>query len=102
MIAGWSDSGAGEVQTSELARFPCAFHGTIAHLIPLVEQLHFLELLERFAERSLGVFELDPELLGGAAQIVPAVHRRFGIGRVGEMRRVADAGALLLGGDFAI
>ena len=74
----------------------------LAHLVALVEQLDLLELLERLGERKPRLLELALELVGRALQIVAPPHRRLGIGRIGEMRRIVDAGAFLLGRDLAI
>src|SRR5262252_5918820 len=67
----------------------------LAHLVALVEQLDLLHLLEGLAKRRLGVLELDAQLVGGTLEIVAPVHRRLGIGRIGEMSRVVNPGATL-------
>src|SRR5262249_52710411 len=76
--------------------------GALAHLVALVEQLDLLHFLERLAERGLGILELRLELLGRALEVLAPLHRRLGIGRIGEMSGIVDAGALLLGADLAI
>src|SRR5262249_4285112 len=67
----------------------------------LVEQLDLFQLLERLAQRRLGVVELSSELVGRTFEILTALYRRLGIGRIGEMRRIMNAGALLLDPNFA-
>src|SRR5262249_2320382 len=76
--------------------------GALARLIALVEQLDLLELLEGLAERGLGVVELHLELVGRALEVLFPRHRRLGVGRIGEMRGIVDAGTLLLAPDLAI
>ena len=65
--------------------------GALAHLVALVEQLDLLELFEGFRERLLGVVELALQLVGGALEVLAALDRRLGVGRIGEMR--ADRGS---------
>ena len=74
----------------------------LAHLVALVEQLDLLQLLERLGERHAGVLELALQLVGRALEVVAPSDRRLGVGRIGEMRRIVDTGAVLLGCDFAI
>ena len=70
--------------------------------VALVEQLDLLELSNASPKRLLGVVELALELVGRALQVLAPLDRRLGVGRIGEMRRVVDAGALLLGLDLAL
>src|SRR5690242_18161935 len=93
---------AQEADVVELGLLARVLVGALARLIALVEQLDLLELLERLAERRLGVVELTLELVGGALEILLPPHRGLGVGRIGEMRRIVDAGALLLGLDLAV
>src|SRR5215469_3482947 len=76
--------------------------GALARLIALVEQLDLLELLEGLAERGARVLELTARLVGRALEVLAPLHRGLGVGRIGEMRRIVDAGALLLGLDLAL
>ena len=76
--------------------------GALARLVALVEQLDLLELLERLAELRLGVVKLGLELVGRALEVFAPRHRGLGIGRIGEMRRIVDPGAVLLGLDLAL
>src|SRR5262249_18349531 len=55
----------------------------------------------RLAERSLGVLELDLEVVDRPQQVLAPKHRRLGIGRIGEMRGIVDPGAVLLALDVA-
>jgi hypothetical protein len=77
-------------------------HGAFAHLVALVEQLDFLELLEGFGKRRTGVVELAFKIIGRTLEIVAPGDRRLGVGRIGEMRRIVNPGSLLLGQDLAI
>src|SRR5262249_18825485 len=86
----------------ELSLFAGVLDGALARLVALVEQLDLLELLERLGECHPGILELALELVGRALEVVAPPDRRLGIGRIGEMRRIVDAGALLLGRDLAI
>ena len=58
--------------------------------------------LECLAQQAFGVFQLNPQFVGGAGQVFPALDRGLGIGRIGEMGGIVDPGALLLGLDFAL
>ncbi len=64
------------------------FFGAFAGLVALVEQFDLLQFLEGFAEASLGVLELNPQFVGRALQVLAALDRRLGIGRIGEMRGI--------------
>src|SRR5579871_4957624 len=48
------------------------------------------------------LLELQLQILDRAAQIVAALGRGLGVGRIGEMLGVADAGPCLFGSDLAI
>ncbi len=48
-------------------------------------------LLQRLVALALGGLELDLEAVGGGAQVVAALARGFGEGRVGEVGRILDA-----------
>jgi len=74
----------------------------VAHLVALVEHLDLLHLIESFRESTLGVFQLALEVDRRAPQILAPLDRGLGVGRVREMRRIVNAGALLLRLDLAI
>src|ERR1700754_728496 len=95
------DTGAHKSDAVEIGLLAGAFLGALAGLVALVEQLDLLELLEGLRQQALGVFELNPQFVGRAGQIFPTLNRRLGIGRVCEVRRIVDPGALLFGLDFA-
>ncbi len=59
-------------------------------------------LLKRLVALALGGFELGFEAVGGGAQVVAALARRLGEGRIGEMPRILDPGAGLFGRDLAV
>src|SRR6185436_5385091 len=81
-FAGWAPPGpparcvsgpgavAHQADGVELGLLAGVFLGALAHLVPLVEQLDLLHLLEGLAERRLGVVELDLELVGGALEVL--------------------------------
>src|SRR6185437_975545 len=69
----------------------------LTHLIALVEQLDFLHLFERFIERELGVVKLRAQLCRRTFEIFPPLHRRLCVSGIGEMIRIVDASAILLG-----
>ena len=73
----------------------------IAHK-PFAEQLDLPHLLEGFAERRLGVFELGFEVVGRALEVVAPLYRRLGVGRIGEMTGIVNPGAILLDLDVAL
>src|SRR6185437_15761958 len=86
----------------ELGLFGGAFRLAFAHLVAFVEQLDLLELVEGLGQRKLRVFELDAQFVGRALEVLTPRDRRLGIGRIGEMPRIVDAGAVLLDLDFAL
>ncbi|MGH8734454.1 MAG: hypothetical protein ACREVB_12270, partial [Burkholderiales bacterium] len=86
----------------ELGLFAGLFLGPLAHLVALVEQLDLLELLERFAKVRLRLVELRAQFGHRALEVLTPLHRGLGIGRIGEMRRIMDTGAILFGLDFAL
>src|SRR5215475_13081536 len=86
----------------ELGLFARIVGGALAHLVAFVEQLDLLQFLERFAERRLGVVELSLELADRALEILAPLDRGLGISRIGKMRRIVDAGAILLDLDLAV
>ena len=92
-----SPPGAHRADAVEFGLLARIVGGALAHLVALVEQLDLLELLERLGERHAGVLELAFQLIGRALEIVAPADRRLGVGRIGEMRRIVDAGAVLLG-----
>src|SRR5665213_2722920 len=71
-------------------------------LVALIQHLDLLQFLERLAERGLRLVELSLELAGRAAKILTPVDRRLGIGRIGEVTGVVNAGAVLLDLDLAV
>jgi hypothetical protein len=71
-------------------------------VVALIEHLDLLELLERLAQHGLGVVELRFQLAGRLAQVLAPADRGLGIGRIGEMGGIVDAGAFLLGLDLAV
>ena len=76
--------------------------GALAHLVALVEQLDLLQLLEGLGQRLLGVVELGLQLVGRMLEVLAPLDRGLGIGRIGEMGRIVDAGAVLLDLDLAL
>jgi hypothetical protein len=55
---------AHEADGVELGLLAGILLGALAHLVALVKQLDLFHLLEGLTERSLGVLELDLELIG--------------------------------------
>ena len=43
--------------------FAGAFFGALARLIALIQQLHFLELLESLGQQALGIFKLNAQFV---------------------------------------
>src|SRR6202035_542769 len=80
------DACAHQADTVEIGLFAGVFFGAFAGLIALVQQLDFLELFERLGQQALGVFELNPQFVGGTGQVFPPLDRSLGIGRIGEVR----------------
>src|SRR6266404_5566746 len=76
-----SEAGAHQPDAVEIGLFPGAFLGALAGLIALVQELDFLEFVECLTQQALGVLELDPQFVGGAGQVFPALDRRLGVGR---------------------
>src|SRR5215831_5182816 len=74
----------------------------LAHLVAFIEQLDLLHLLEGLAQGRFGIFELDLQILRRALEVVAPLDRRLGIGRIGEMARIMNAGAILLDLDVAL
>jgi hypothetical protein len=74
----------------------------LADSVAFAEQLDLPHLLEGFAERRFGVLELNFQVVGRALKIVAALDRRLGIGGIGEMSWIVDAGAILLDFDVAL
>src|SRR5581483_6178228 len=99
-------SGAGAVAQNadgvELGLLAGLFLLALALLVAFVEQLDLLHLLEGLGQRQLGVFELDLQVVGRALQVFTPLHGRLGIGRIGKVAGVVDAGAVLLGLDLAL
>ena len=50
----------------------------------------------------LGFVKLHFQVIDRAAEIFPALGRGLGIGRIGKMRGIVDASAILLGLDLAL
>src|SRR5439155_5730275 len=104
--AGRSESEAAararQAHAAEVDLLAGMLHRAFADLVPLVEQLDLLELLEGFAEGGFGVVELVLELLRRAAEIVATGHRGLGIGRIGEVPGIVNSRALLLDLDLAV
>src|SRR5258705_13853356 len=67
------EAGAHQADTVEIGLFPGVFFSPLAGLVALVQQLDFLELLERFAQQALGILKLNPQFLGGAGPNFPAL-----------------------------
>src|SRR5688572_13590171 len=88
---------ADAVELNLLARILLGF---FAGLIALVEHFDLLQFLERLAERRLRIVELCLEFASRTPQVLAAVDRGLGIGRIGEMRWIVDARAVLLGLDL--
>ncbi len=89
----------GEAQRGDAVEFGLLARvlvGLLARVVALVQHLDLLELLEGLAQHGLGVVELAFQLAGRAAQVLAPTDRGLGIGRIGEMRGIVDAGALLL------
>src|ERR1700686_5355278 len=74
----------------------------LADLVAFVEQLDLLEFLESFRQRQLGVLELGAQFVGGALEILAAPDRGLGVGRIGKVARIVDAGAILLDLDLTL
>src|SRR5262249_25756861 len=68
--------------------------GALTRLVALVEQLDLFQLLERFRKRKPRLLELGLQLIRRALEIVAPGHRCLGVGRISEMRRIMDAGAI--------
>src|ERR1017187_5637911 len=83
--------GGDAVELGLLARI---LFGLFARVVALIQHLDLLELLERLAQRGLGVVDLDFELVGRALEVLAARDRGLGIGRIGEMGGIVDAGAV--------
>src|SRR6185312_313823 len=56
----------------EVGLLPGALLGALAGLVALIEQFDLLQFLEGFRQQRLGILELDAQLVGGAAQVLPA------------------------------
>src|SRR5262245_29114948 len=97
-----AEAGAHQSDTVEVGLFARALFGAFARLIAFVQELDLLELLEGLGQQVLGIFELNAQLVGGPRQIFPALDRRLGVGRVGEVRGIVDSGAFLLALDLAL
>src|SRR2546423_506593 len=95
-------AGAHQADVVELGLFARVLDRALAHLVALVEQLHLLQFFERLAERRLGLVELPFELISRTFEILAPLNRGFGIGRIGEMRRIMNTGAILLDLNLAI
>src|SRR5215831_10982226 len=74
----------------------------LAHLVAFIEQLDLLHLLEGLAQGRFGIFELDLQILRRVLEVVAPLDRRLCIGRIGEMARIMNAGAILLDLDVAL
>src|SRR5215475_4616892 len=102
------DSGRGDAAQShgadgvELGLLAGGLLGAFALLVAFVQQLDLLKLLESIVERRLGVVELYLQLVGRTLEVLAPLDRRLGVGRIGEVRRIMDAGAVLFGADFAV
>ncbi len=70
--------------------------------LAILEALGLLQFLEGLAELGLRIVELDMEVLGREAKVVPPLGSGACIGRVGKVVGVGDPGLLLLHGDFPI
>src|SRR5206468_1761344 len=90
-------AGAGRADAVELGLLAGVVGGALAQLVALVEQLDLLELLEGVGERVLGLVELAAQFAGRALEVLAPPDRGLGVGRIGEMGRIVDAGAVLLG-----
>jgi len=71
-------------------------------MIALGDRFVLLEFLDRFGALFLGDAELLAQLMDRRIEVVAPLHRGLGEGRIGEMRRVVDAAALLLGDDLVV
>jgi len=63
--------------------------------LTLVECLDLAQIGECVFMLGTRLFELQLQILDRAAQIVAALGRSLGVGRIGEMLRVADASAAI-------
>lgn len=86
----------------EIGLFTSAFLGALTRLIALIEQFDLLELFKRLAQHGLGIFKLNPQLVRGTGQILPALNGCLGVGGIGEVRGIINASAVLLVLDFAL
>ena len=72
----------------------------LASLIALVEEFDLLEVLEGLTKRRLGILKLAAQFVGRAFEVFAAVDRCLGVGRIGKMPGIMDAGAVLLDPDL--
>jgi hypothetical protein len=96
------DARAHQSDRVEIGLFAGVLFGALTRLVALVQKLDLLEFLERLRKQASGVFELNPQFIGRASQVFPALDRGLGIGRISEMRGIVDPGPLLFGLDFAL
>ena len=80
------DPGAHQADAVEIGLLAGAFLGAFAGLVAFVQQFDLLQLLERLGQQASRVLELDAQLVGGAGQVLAALDRGLGVGRIGEMR----------------
>src|SRR3954469_9137692 len=102
ILGSGAGAGAHQADSVELGLLAGGLLLALADLVALVEQLDLLHLVEGLAERRLGVIELNPQLIGGALEVLAPRHSGLGIGRIGEMGRILNAGPVLLGFDLAL
>ena len=76
--------------------------GALAALLATFQALGLGHFADRVLELLLGLAELFAQLVGRTGQILAAGAGRAGIGRIGEMRHVRDAGLVLFGRDFPV
>jgi hypothetical protein len=97
-----ADPGPHQADAVEVGLLARTFLGTLARLIAFVEQLNLLELFKGFAELRLGILELHAQFVGRTGEVFTALDGRLGIGGIGKVRRIVDAGTLLLGLDLML
>src|ERR1700733_1289627 len=95
-------AGAQERDAVELGLFGVVFRLALAHLVAFVEQLDLFEVVESLAQRAFRVLKLQAQFVGRTLEVFAARDRRLGIGRIGKMPGIVDAGAILLDANLAL